>query len=119
MMTPLVGREEELDLLQRRWLRARSGEGQVVLLLGEPGIGKSRLVQTLLDRIAGERHTRLRLFCSPHHEDTALHPSIALLERAAGFRRDDTAVQRLDNRTTRRTCGAPAGADAVRGCALE
>jgi len=95
-MTPLVGRQEELDLLQRRWARAASGEGQVVLLSGEPGIGKSRLVQTLLERIAGEPHTRVRCFCSPHHQDSALHPSIAHLERAAGFHRDDTAEQRLD-----------------------
>jgi len=96
MMTPLVGRQEELDLLQRRWVRATSGDGQVVLLSGEPGIGKSRLVQTLLECIVGEPHTRLRYFCSPHHQDSALYPSIAQLERAAGFRRDDTAEQRLD-----------------------
>jgi len=95
-MTPLVGRQEELDLLRRRWLRAVSGEGQVVLLSGEPGIGKSRLVQTLLERIAGEPHTRVRCFCSPHHQESALYPSIAQLERAAGFRRDDTPEQRLD-----------------------
>jgi class 3 adenylate cyclase/tetratricopeptide (TPR) repeat protein len=95
-MTPLVGRQEELELLRRRWVRAASGEGQVVLLSGEPGIGKSRLVQTLLERIAGELHTRVRCFCSPHHQDSALYPSIAQLERAAAFRRDDTAEQRLD-----------------------
>jgi tetratricopeptide (TPR) repeat protein len=94
--TPLVGRDEELALLQRRWQQAKTGEGSVVLVSGEPGIGKSRLAQTLLERLSGEPHTRLRLFCSPHHQDSALYPSIAQLERAAGFGREDTAEQRLD-----------------------
>ena len=95
-LTALVGRDEEIDLLLRRWGRARAGDGQVVMISGEPGIGKSRLVQTLLERIAEEPHTRLRCFCSPHHQDSALYPTIAQLERLAGFRRDDTAEQRLD-----------------------
>jgi class 3 adenylate cyclase len=94
--TPFVGRDEELALLQRRWQQTKSGEGRVVLIAGEPGIGKSRLVQTLFERIAGEPYTRLRRFCSPNHRDSALHPAITQLERAAGFRRDDTAEQRLD-----------------------
>jgi class 3 adenylate cyclase len=94
--TPLVGRDEELAMLERRWQQAKSGEGCVVLLSGEPGIGKSRLAQTLIDRLAGEPHTRLRAFCSPHHQETALYPSITRLERAAGLRREDTAAQRLD-----------------------
>jgi class 3 adenylate cyclase len=94
--TPLVGRDEELALLQRRWQQAKSGEGSVVLVSGEPGIGKSRLAQTLFQRLAGEPHTRLRSFCSPHHRDHALYPTITQLERAAGFRREDTADQRLD-----------------------
>jgi class 3 adenylate cyclase len=94
--TPLVGRDEEVALLQRRWQQAKSGEGCVVLISGEPGIGKSRLAQTLVERLAGEPHTRLRLFCSPHHHDQALYPTITQLERAAGFRREDTAEQRLD-----------------------
>jgi class 3 adenylate cyclase len=94
--TPLVGRDEELALLARRWQQARAGEGCVVLLSGEPGIGKSRLAETLVERLAGEPHIRLRLFCSPHHQDHALYPTIAQLERAAGFRREDTATQRLD-----------------------
>jgi class 3 adenylate cyclase/tetratricopeptide (TPR) repeat protein len=94
--TPLVGRDEELALLQRRWRQARTGEGCVVLVSGEPGIGKSRLAQTLVEQLSGEPHTRLRLFCSPHHPESALHPTITQLERAAGFRREDTADQRLD-----------------------
>jgi predicted ATPase len=94
--TPLVGRDEELAMLERRWQQAKTGEGGVVLLSGEPGIGKSRLAQTLIDRLAGEAHTRLRAFCSPHHRDHALYPTITRLERAAGFRREDTAEQRLD-----------------------
>jgi hypothetical protein len=94
--TPLVGRNEELELLERRWQQAKAGEGCVVLISGEPCIGKSRLAQTLLERVSGEPHTRLRLFCSPHHPDSALYPTITQLERAAGFRREDTAAQRLD-----------------------
>jgi class 3 adenylate cyclase/tetratricopeptide (TPR) repeat protein len=92
---PLVGRGEEIDLLLRRWEQAKGGEGSVVLLTGEPGIGKSRIAETVLERLSGEPHTRLRHFCSPHHQDTALYPSITQLERAAGFRRDDTDEQRL------------------------
>ncbi|WJI38614.1 AAA family ATPase [Mesorhizobium opportunistum] len=94
--TPLVGREEEVDLLQRHWHRAKSGEGRVVLLSGEPGIGKSRLTVTLQERIQNEPHTRLRYFCSPHHQDSALHPTIAQLERAAGLERDDPPDSKLD-----------------------
>jgi predicted ATPase len=67
----------------------------VVLISGEPGIGKSRIAQTIMERISGEPHTRLRYFWSPHHQDSALYPSIAQLERAAGFRREDTPEQRL------------------------
>ena len=94
--TPLVGRDEEIELLLRRWAQAKGGDGQVVLICGEPGIGKSRITQTLVERLAGEPHTRLRYFCSPHHQDSALYPSITQLERAAGFRREDTDEQRLD-----------------------
>jgi class 3 adenylate cyclase/tetratricopeptide (TPR) repeat protein len=93
--TPLVGRGEEIDLLLRRWEQAKVGEGSVVLLSGEPGIGKSRIAETILERLRSEPHARLREFCSPHHQDTALYPSITQLERAAGFRRDDTDEQRL------------------------
>jgi class 3 adenylate cyclase/predicted ATPase len=94
--TPLVGREEEIELLMRRWAQAKACDGCVVLISGEPGIGKSRIAETIVERISGEPHTRLRYFCSPHHQDSALYPSIAQLERAAGFRREDGAEQRLD-----------------------
>ena len=93
--TPLVGREEEIELLLRRWQQAKSGEGRVVLISGEPGIGKSRLTAALSEHIGSEPHTRLRYFCSPHHQDSALHPFIVQLERAAGFARDDAAEQKL------------------------
>ncbi|MCA6115497.1 AAA family ATPase [Bradyrhizobium sp. WSM 1738] len=94
--TPLVGREEEIALLTRRWERAKAGDGSVVLIAGEPGIGKSRIAQTLLEQLGNEPHTRLRYFCSPHHQHSALYPSITQLEQAAGFRREDTAETRLD-----------------------
>lgn len=94
--TPLIGREEEIALLTRRWERAKAGEGSVVLIVGEPGIGKSRIAQTLLEQLGEEPHTRLRYFCSPHHQHSALYPSITQLEQAAGFRREDTAETRLD-----------------------
>src|SRR4029077_8119325 len=90
-LTALVGREEELELLLRRWSKAKIGEGQVVLLSGEAGIGKSRLTAALLEKLTGEPHTRLRFFCSPHYQDSALYPTIMQLERAARFRREDTA----------------------------
>src|SRR5262249_16350158 len=88
-LTELVGREGELDFLVRRWSKAKTGEGQVVLLSGEPGIGKSRLTAALMERIAGEPHARLRYFCSPQHTDSALFPIISQMERAAGFAHDD------------------------------
>jgi class 3 adenylate cyclase len=94
--TPLVGRDEEIALLMRRWEHAKTGDGSVVLISGEPGIGKSRIAQTIVEQISAEPHTRLRYFCSPHHQDSALHPSITQLERAAGFRREDTPEQQLN-----------------------
>jgi predicted ATPase len=94
--TPLVGRDEELDLLLRRWQQAKTGEGRVVLLTGEPGIGKSRLTAELSERIRGESHTRVRYFCSPHHQDSALYPFITQLEGTAGFARDDTVEEKHD-----------------------
>jgi class 3 adenylate cyclase/predicted ATPase len=95
-LTNLVGREEELELLLRRWSKAKTGEGQVVLLSGEAGIGKSRLTAALLEAVASEPHTRLRHFCSPQHTDSALYPTIGQIERAAGFTHDDTLQAKLD-----------------------
>jgi class 3 adenylate cyclase len=93
--TPLVGRDEELELLLRRWQQAKTGEGRVVLLSGEPGIGKSRLTAALSQCIEREPHTRLRYFCSPYHQDSALYPFIVQFERAAGFAHGDTAEAKL------------------------
>jgi class 3 adenylate cyclase len=95
-MTPFIGRAEEIDLLLGRWRRATEGEGQVVLLVGEAGIGKSRIAETLVERIADEPHIRLRYQCSPYHANSALYPFIQQLERAADFGRGDTAEQKLD-----------------------
>jgi class 3 adenylate cyclase len=95
-LTALVGREEELELLLRRWSKAKSGQGQVVLLSGEAGIGKSRITAALLERLATKPHTRLRNFCSPQHTDSALYPTIGQIERAAGFTHDDTPQAKLD-----------------------
>jgi class 3 adenylate cyclase/predicted ATPase len=94
-LTELVGREEELELLLRRWSKAKSGEGQVVLLSGEPGIGKSRLTAALLERIAAEPHTRLRYFCSPQHTDSALYPIINQMQRAARLAHGDALQAKL------------------------
>ncbi len=94
--TPLIGRDEELELLLRCWGQAAHGEGRVVLLSGEPGIGKSRLTVALQERLQADSHTQFRHFCSPHHQDSALYPIISQLQRAAGFWRDDTDQQRLD-----------------------
>ena len=113
-LTELVGREEELELLLRRWSKAKTGEGQVVLLSGEAGIGKSRLTAALLERLAGEPHTRLRYFCSPQHTDSAFYPIIGQMERAAGLssRRHRTS----EARQTR--CAARADFDLCQDAAL-
>jgi len=95
-MTALVGREEELELLLRHWARAKTGEGQAVLLSGEAGIGKSRLSAALMEDIAAEPHTRLRYFCSPQHTHSAFYPIIGQFERAAGFAHGDTPQTKLD-----------------------
>jgi class 3 adenylate cyclase/tetratricopeptide (TPR) repeat protein len=95
-LTALVGREEEAELLVRRWSRAKTGEGQVVLLSGEAGIGKSRLTAAMMERLAGEAHTRLRYFCSPQHTDSTLYPVIGQIERAAGLAHEDTPQAKLD-----------------------
>jgi len=93
--TPFIGRDKELELLLRCWQHAKAGKGRVVLVSGEPGIGKSRLTAALSQTIRGDHHTRLRFFCSPHHQDSALYPFIAQLERAAEFARDDTVEEKV------------------------
>ena len=95
-LTELVGRQEELDLLMRRWSKVIAGEGQVVLLSGEAGIGKSRLTAALMERLATEPHTRHRYFCSPQHTDSALYPIINHTQRAARFTQNDDAQAKLD-----------------------
>jgi hypothetical protein len=95
-LTELIGREEELELLLRRWSTAKTGQGQVVLLSGEAGIGKSRLTAALLEHLAAEPHTRLRYFCSPQHTDSAFYRIIGQMERAAGFAHDDIVQAKLD-----------------------
>src|SRR6202045_14802 len=112
--TPLVGRDEEIELLLRRWQQAKSGEGRVMLISGEPGIGKSRLTVLLSERIGSEPHTRQRYFCSPHHQDSALYPFIAQLERAAGFARDDTVDAKHGKLRALLAPGAPGGDDIAR-----
>src|SRR5215471_13715610 len=95
-LSDLIGREDEIDFLLERQRLAWKGEGQIVLISGEPGIGKSRLAAALAERVAGEPYTRLRYQCSPYHTNSALRPFIAQLERAARFKADDTSEQRLD-----------------------
>ena len=95
-LTPLVGRQEEIEILLRRWSRTKAGDGQVVLISGEPGIGKSRLTIALQQRIDPAPHTRIRYFCSRHHQDSAFHPVITQLEHAAGFERNDDTETKLD-----------------------
>ena len=95
-LPPLVGRDQERALLLDRWRLAKGGEGQVVLLSGEAGIGKSRLVRELCEAIRDERHFHLLHQCSPHHTNTALHPVIRRLERATGFSAADTIDAKLD-----------------------
>jgi class 3 adenylate cyclase/predicted ATPase len=106
-LTPLVGREKEIEQLLGRWQRAREGGGQVVLLSGEAGIGKSRIAEHLGERIANDPHIRLRYQCSPYHANSPLHPFIHQLEREADFRRGDSAEQKLDKLDAFLTKSAP------------
>jgi class 3 adenylate cyclase len=95
-LTRLVGRDEEINLLLRRWAHAKAGDGQVALISGEPGLGKSRIVATLNERLDAEPHLRLRYFCSSYHQDSALFPFVDQLGRAAGFARDDPPAAKLE-----------------------
>lgn len=97
---PLVGREEEIELLLRRWARAKAGNGQVVLLAGESGIGKSRVATALQEMLEDEPHATLLWFCSPYRQDSALHPMISHLEHAAQFDRDDSPEDKLNKLKT-------------------
>ena len=92
---PLIGRDEELQLVLRRWRQAAGGEGRVIVVTGEAGIGKSHLTLALQEGLHGEPHTPIRYFCSPHYSNTALHPFITQLARSANFQRDDTGTQKL------------------------
>jgi len=94
-LAPIIGRDEEIELLLRRWNQAAAGEGRVVLIGGEPGIGKSRLLAALQLRLRGQAHATARYFCLPDQQDNALHSIIGHLEHIAGFARNDTAVQKV------------------------
>jgi class 3 adenylate cyclase/tetratricopeptide (TPR) repeat protein len=94
-LASLVGRDEEMELLLRRWKQASQGEGRVVLLTGEPGVGKSRLIAALQEQLQSQPHLRMRYFCSPQHSESAFYPITDQLERAAGFERGDAPAQKL------------------------
>src|SRR5262249_19224768 len=110
-LTPLVGRDEEIDLLLSRWAVAKAGDGQVVLLSGEPGIGKSRLVARLTERLGDAPHLRLRYFCSPYNQDSALFPFIEQLGRASGFAHDDPPTARWEKLEALLALAAPPDED--------
>jgi class 3 adenylate cyclase/tetratricopeptide (TPR) repeat protein len=95
-MTPLVGREEEIGLLLNRWDQAKDGEGQVILLSGEAGVGKSRIVRSLRERLEKEARNRVLYYCSPFHQNTAFYPAIDQLERGLCFEKDDDPAEKLD-----------------------
>ena len=94
-LTPLIGREHQLAILMERWSWAKDGDGQVVLIGGEAGVGKSRLLHALREKLADEPHFALSYFCSPYHTNSMLHPIVAQLERAAGFASRDEPANRL------------------------
>jgi len=95
-MTRLIGRDEEIDMLLRCWAHVKTGEGRVVLISGEPGLGKSRITAALEEHLHAEPHLRLRYFCSPYHQDSALYPFIDQLSRASEFAREDMPASRLE-----------------------
>jgi len=94
-LTPLIGRDEEIELLLRRWRHSKHGEGCVVVLTGQPGIGKSHIALALQERLQAEPHITLRHFCSAHHTNSALYPFIGQLERAARFERSDSPAEKF------------------------
>jgi class 3 adenylate cyclase/predicted ATPase len=110
-LSKLVGRDEEIDLLLRRWARAKTGGGQVVLVSGEPGLGKSRIAAALGERLHAEPHLRLRYFCSPYHRDSALSPFVDQFGRAAGFTREDSSTVKLEKLEALVARAAPPGED--------
>jgi class 3 adenylate cyclase/predicted ATPase len=110
-LTRLVGRDEEIELLLRRWARAKAGDGQIVLVSGEPGLGKSRIAAALEERLHAEPHIRLRYFCSRYHQDSALFPFIDQLGRAAGFVRDDMPAAKLEKLEALLSLAAPPDED--------
>jgi class 3 adenylate cyclase/predicted ATPase len=110
-LSPLVGRDEEIGLLSRRWARAKAGDGQVVLISGEPGIGKSRIAAALAECLHAETYLRLRYFCSPYHQDSALFPFVDQLGRASGFARDDPPASKLEKLEALLAVAAPPDED--------
>ena len=111
-LSPLVGRSQELALLMERWEQAKAGEGQLVQLLGEPGIGKSRVLESLRERLADEPYTRVRYFCSPYHSNSALHPITAQLARARPS--SATTIRRPSSPSSSGCSSAPASGRARR-----
>ena len=113
--TPLVGRDEEMELLLRRWAQAKAGSGRVVLISAEPGVGKSRLAEALAERIAAEPQLGCAIICSPHHQDSALYPVITQMERAAGFAKTDGTSDKISKAAgalhDRRAANGRRGAD--------
>jgi class 3 adenylate cyclase len=108
VLTALVGRDEEIGLLMRRWEQGKEGLGQVVLISGEPGIGKSALAEVLREHVAGEGHTRTTYRCSPYHTNSALYPVITHVQRLWRWEREDTAAEKLDKmEETLRTTSLP------------
>ena len=110
-LSGLIGRDEEIDLLLRRWARAKAGDGQVVLISGEAGIGKSRIAATLNTRLDAEPHLRLPYFCSPYHQDSALFPFVDQLSRAAEFANDDPLAAKLEKLEALLAHAAPSNDD--------
>lgn len=95
-LTPIVGRDREIELMLERWTLAKSGQGQMVIVSGEAGIGKSRITRAVLDEVAKDDHTRITYQCSPYHADSAFHPVIQQLSFSAGFAPSDRPEARLD-----------------------